>query len=158
SGRQLVLTTDAIVAGVHFLPDDPPDLVARKLVRVNLSDLAAMGAQPLGLLLDACFARDATAAWMTSFAAGLAADCSDFRAPLLGGDTVATPGPATFALTAIGSVDAGKALRRSGAKAGDRIWTSGTIGDGAFGLLAAQGQGGALKADEVAYLAGRYRL
>ncbi len=157
-GRQLVLTTDAIVAGVHFLADDPSDLVARKLVRVNLSDLAAMGAEPVGMLLDACFARDAGLDWMRLFAQGLAADCAQYGVPLLGGDTVATPGPATFAVTAIGSVEAGKALRRSGARAGDRIWVSGTIGDGAFGLLAARGQGGTLTPSEIEYLARRYRL
>jgi thiamine-monophosphate kinase len=157
-GRRLVLTTDAIVAGVHFLPDDPPALIARKLVRVNLSDLAAMGAVPAGLLLAACFAKGTDLAWMKAFAAGLRADCAEYEAPLLGGDTVATPGPATFALTAIGTVAEGKALLRSGARAGDRIWVSGTIGDGAFGLLAAQGQAAVLAAGDSDYLARRYRL
>ena len=158
AGFRLVLTTDAIVAGVHFLPDDPPDLVARKLARVNLSDLAAMGATPTGLLLAACFPRDAGLPWIEKFAAGLAADCAQFKVPLLGGDTVATPGPATFSLTAIGMVESGQELRRSTARVGDTIWVSGTIGDAAFGLLAARGETGTLNAADTDYLAGRYRL
>ncbi|HEY1722351.1 MAG TPA: thiamine-phosphate kinase [Magnetospirillaceae bacterium] len=157
-GHSLVMTTDAIVAGVHYLPDDAPELVARKLVRVNLSDLAAMGAIPKGLLLVASFARNATATWMEEFAGGLAADCNTFGVSLLGGDTVATPGPATFALTAIGMVETGKELRRSRAQVGDTIWVSGTIGDGAFGLVAARGEASALKPNDIAALSVRYRL
>jgi len=158
AGRRIALTTDAIVAGVHFLPDDPPDLVARKLVRVNLSDLAAMGAEPAGLLLAACFPQSAEAAWIERFAAGLAADCGGFAVPLLGGDTVATPGPATFVVTAVGTVEAGMELRRSTARIGDRLWVSGTIGDGAFGLFAARGAATALAPEEAAFLRDRYRL
>jgi thiamine-monophosphate kinase len=157
-GTSLVMTTDAIVAGVHYLVDDAPDLVARKLMRVNLSDLAAMGAAPVGVLLAACFAKDAEFVWMERFAAGLGQDCAQFKVALLGGDTVATPGPATFALTAIGTVTTGRELRRSTARIGDRIWVSGTIGDGAFGLAAARGEAGALDPAHRAYLAGRYRL
>lgn len=158
-GHQLVMTADAIVAGVHYLPDDAPDLIARKLIRVNLSDLAAMGAEQKGLLLVAAFARDADYAWMQQFAAGLASDCAHYHVALLGGDTVATPGPATFALTAIGVVETGKELRRSKARVGDQIWVSGTIGDGAFGLFAARGETGMiLTPTEIAALTGRYRL
>jgi thiamine-monophosphate kinase len=157
-GHRLVMTADAIVAGVHFLPDDAPDLVARKLVRVNLSDLAAMGAEPKGLLLVAGFARDAGLAWMEQFAAGLASDCARYRVSLLGGDTVATPGPATFALTAIGIAETGKELRRSAARIGDQVWVSGTIGDGAFGLFAARGDAVGLKPTDIAALTARYRL
>jgi thiamine-monophosphate kinase len=127
-------------------------------MRVNLSDLAAMGAEPKGLLLVAGFARDTSDAWMQEFAAGLASDCTRYHVSLLGGDTVATPGPATFALTAIGVVEKGKELRRSRARAGDQVWVSGTIGDGAFGLLAARGQAGVLKPTEVAAVSARYRL
>jgi thiamine-monophosphate kinase len=158
AGFRIVLTTDAIVAGVHFLAEDKPDLIARKLVRVNLSDLAAMGAKPVGLLVAACFPRDASLDWIEGFAAGLAVDCSAFDVSLLGGDTVATPGPATFSLTAIGEVETDRALRRSAAKVGDRIWVSGTIGDGAFGLLAARGQANALGAAHVEALRRRYQL
>lgn len=157
-GHRLVMTADAIVAGVHYLVDDAPELVARKLVRVNLSDLAAMGAEPRGLLLVASFPRDATAAWIEDFGAGLAADCASFGVGVLGGDTVATPGPATFALTAVGVVEAGKELRRSRAQIGDQIWVSGTIGDGAFGLLAARGAASVLKPTDIVALSTRYRL
>ena len=157
-GHRIVLTTDAIVSGVHFLAGDSPDLIARKLVRVNLSDLAAMGATPVGLLLAACFSRTAGLPWIEKFADGLAADCAEFNVSLLGGDTVATPGPATFALTAVGTVETGKELRRSTARVGDRIWVSGTIGDGAFGLLAARGEAGRLAPEHIATLADRYRV
>lgn len=157
-GRRLVLTTDAIVAGVHFLAQDPPKLIAQKLMRTNLSDLAAMGAAPIGVLLACCFPRDAGVEWIEEFASGLAADCRSFGLSVLGGDTVATPGPATFALTAVGSVATGCELRRSTARVGDRVWVSGTIGDGAFGLIAARGEAAALDADHALFLAGRYRL
>lgn len=156
-GHRLVVTSDAIVANVHYLADDPPDLVARKLIRVNLSDLAAMGARPVALLLAAAFARTATAEWLEAFAAGLAADTSAFGVPLIGGDTVATPGLPTFALTALGEVEAGRALLRSGACVGDDIWVSGTIGDGALGLMVLQGVV-QLPAPLAAFAADRYRL
>jgi thiamine-monophosphate kinase len=93
AGRELVIAADAMVAGVHCLPDDPPGLVARKLLRVNLSDLAAMGAVPLGYLLTLAAPRDTPDAWFAAFAAGLAADQAEFGLALLGGDTTATPGP-----------------------------------------------------------------
>lgn len=158
-GTDTVLTVDAMVAGVHFLPDDPPDLIARKLVRVNLSDLAAKGAEPVALLLAAAFPRDVTAAWLRAFAAGLGEDLTSFGTVLIGGDTVATPGPLTLSLTAIGRVAAGQGLARSGASVGDDLWVSGTIGDGALGLRAAQGDlDGRLAPDDIAFLADRYRL
>ncbi len=153
-GRELVVSADAMVQGVHFLPDDPPDLVARKLLRTNLSDLAAMGAAPLGYLLTVSVPRGTPDAWFAAFAAGLAADQAEFAIPLLGGDTTSTPGPVSLSLTIIGTVAPGAALRRNGARPGDGIWVTGTIGDGALGLLAAQG---ALE-DPDGYLAGRYRL
>lgn len=157
-GRRLVLTTDAIVAGVHFLPDDPPELIARKLVRVNISDLAAMGAEPTALLLAACFPESVELAWMDRFAAGLRGDCETFGVALIGGDTVATPGPATFALTAVGMVESGRELRRSGARVGDQVWVSGTIGDAALGLFAARGAAAGLGKTTADYLIDRYRL
>jgi len=158
-GTDTVLTVDAMVAGVHFLPDDPPDLIARKLVRVNLSDLAAKGAEPVALLLAAAFPRDVTAAWLRSFAAGLGEDLATFGTVLIGGDTVATPGPLTLSLTALGRVAAGQGIARSGASVGDDLWVSGTIGDGALGLKAARGELDAvLPPDDVAYLSDRYRL
>lgn len=153
AGRQLVLAADAMVAGVHFLPDDPPETIGRKLLRVNLSDLAAMGAAPLGYLMTCALPHGTPDGWIAGFAAGLAEDQRGFGLSVLGGDTVATPGPASLSLTIIGSVAPGRALRRAGARPGDDVWVSGTIGDGALGLLALTGR---LPAD--AWLADRYRL
>jgi thiamine-monophosphate kinase len=154
AGRQLVIAADAMVAGVHFLPDDPADLVARKLLRTNLSDLAAMGATPLGYLMTISVPLDTPDGWFANFAAGLAVDQAVFGLSLLGGDTTSTPGPISLSLTILGTVAPGTALRRSGARAGDGIWVSGSIGDGALGLLAAKGE----LADADGYLAGRYRV
>jgi thiamine-monophosphate kinase len=148
-----VVTVDAMVAGVHFLPDDPPGSIARKLVRVNLSDLAAKGAGPFAVLLAAAFPRGTDAEWLRAFAAGLAEDVRHFGIALIGGDTVSTPGPLTLSLTAMGRVGQGRALLRSGAAAGDRIWVSGTLGDAALGLKVLQGE---LAADP--WLVERYRL
>jgi thiamine-monophosphate kinase len=131
-GRELVVAADAMVAGVHFLPDDPPDLVSRKLLRTNLSDLAAMGAEPFGYLMTVAAPRDTPDAWFGSFAAGLAQDQLEFGLALLGGDTTSIPGPISLSLTIIGTVRPGRALRRTGALAGDGLWVSGTIGDGAL--------------------------
>ena len=153
AGKQLVLAADAMVAGVHFLPDDPPETIGRKLLRVNLSDLAAMGAAPLGYLMTCAFPNDTPDDWIAAFVAGLAADQKEFGLNALGGDTVGTPGPAGFSLTILGTVAPGQALRRVGARPGDEIWVSGTIGDGALGLLALTGR---LPPDP--HLADRYRL
>lgn len=153
-GMQMVAAADAIVAGVHFLTDDPPDLVGRKLLRVNLSDLAAMGATPFGYLMTVSLPRAIPEAWLAGFVAGLAADQSEFGLHLLGGDTTHTPGPISLSLTILGTVEPGRELRRAGAVVGDGLWVSGTIGDGALGLLAAQGR----LADPGGVLAGRYRL
>ena len=153
-GRELVLSADAMVAGVHFLPDDPPDLIGRKLLRVNLSDLAAKGAEPLGYLLTLAAPKETQDEWFAAFAAGLAQDQARFGCSLLGGDTVSTPGPITLSLTVIGHVAAGGAVRRSGARASDGIWVTGTIGDGALGLMAARGR----IADPSGRLLDRYRL
>src|SRR6202165_1881140 len=101
-GRELVLTVDAMVAGVHFLADDPPDLIGRKLLRVNLSDLAAKGATPLGYLMTVSAPRGTPESWFSGFAAGLAQDQREFGIGLLGGDTTSTPGPMSLSLTALG--------------------------------------------------------
>jgi thiamine-monophosphate kinase len=153
-GRDLVLTVDAMVGGVHFLPDDPPDLVARKLMRVNLSDLAAKGATPFGYLLTVSAPKATPDAWYAGFAAGLATDQAIYGAMLLGGDTTSTPGPVTLSLTAIGHVAAGAAVHRFGARPDDGIWVTGTIGDGALGLAVATGR----LADPTGHLLDRYRL
>jgi thiamine-monophosphate kinase len=153
-GRQLVLTADAMVAGVHFLPDDPPDLIGRKLLRVNLSDLAAKGAVPLSYLMTVSTPRDTPDTWFAGFAAGLAQDQATYGVSLLGGDTTSTPGPISLSLTIIGHVAPGTAVHRCGASAGDEIWVTGTIGDGALGLAAAQGR----IVDPTGFLLDRYRL
>lgn len=152
--RELVIAADAMVAGVHFLPDDPADLVGRKLLRTNLSDLAAMGAEPLGYLMTVSAPASTPDAWFAAFAAGLAADQKEFGVTLLGGDTTSTPGPISLSLTILGTVRPGEAIRRAGAAAGNAIWVSGTIGDGALGLLAATGR----LDDPTGYLIDRYRL
>lgn len=153
-GRELVISADAMVAGVHFLADDPADLVARKLLRVNLSDLAAMGAVPLGYLLTVALPRPLDEGWLAGFARGLALDQDEFRIALLGGDTVATPGPVTLSLTILGHVAPGRAWRRSGGQTGDELWVTGSIGDAALGLLALRGE----LADPDGVLADRYHL
>ncbi|MDR3533891.1 MAG: thiamine-phosphate kinase [Rhodopila sp.] len=153
-GRELVLTVDAMVAGVHFLPDDPPDLIGRKLLRVNLSDLAAKGAVPLSYLMTVSAPKDTPDSWFAGFAAGLAQDQATYGVTLLGGDTTSTPGPISLSLTIIGHVAPGTAIHRFGAQAGDEIWVTGTIGDGALGLAVARGE----IMDPTGFLLDRYRL
>jgi thiamine-monophosphate kinase len=135
AGCDLVLKTDGIVGGVHFFPDDPPDTVARKALRVNLSDLASKGARPLGFLLTLALPQGIDDAWLAPFARGLGADAEAFGCPLLGGDTDRTTGPITISIAAFGAVPHGEMLRRAGAKAGDRVVVTGSIGDAALGLL-----------------------
>ena len=158
AGWSVVATVDTVISGVHFLAEDPPDLVARKALRVNLSDLAAMGAEPLGYLLVAAFPPQTEEAWVARFAQGLALDQAEFEIGLLGGDTAATPGPLSLTITALGQVEAGRALLRSGASPGDRVYVSGTLGDGALGLKVARGAGAGLAASSRAFLLERYRL
>ena len=133
SADDIVVTTDAIVEAVHFLPDDPPDTIARKALRVNLSDLAAKGAVPAGFVLTLAL-RAVDDAWLAPFARALGEDAASFRCPLLGGDTVSTPGPLTISITAFGRVLPGRMIRRAGAEPCDRVVVTGTIGDAALGL------------------------
>jgi thiamine-monophosphate kinase len=160
-GDDIVVTTDAIVEGVHFLSLDPPDTISRKALRVNLSDLAAKGATPAGFVLTLAL-RDADEAWLEPFARGLGEDATFFGCPLLGGDTVSTPGPLMISITAFGRVPAGRMVHRSGAKPGDRVVVTGTIGDAALGLDILKGgaTATALAADAATteMLAGRYRV
>ena len=134
AGCDLVLKTDGIVGGVHFFPDDPPDMVAKKALRVNLSDLAAKGATPLGFLLTLALPEEVGDAWLAPFARGLGADVQAFGCPLLGGDTDRTGGPITISIAVIGVVPQGRMVRRAGAQAGERVVVTGTIGDAALGL------------------------
>jgi len=160
-GEDIVVTTDAVVEGVHFLPDDPADTIARKALRVNLSDLAAKGATPAGFVLTLAL-RAADEAWLTSFARGLGSDAGLFGCPLLGGDTVSTSGPLTISITAFGRIPEGKMVHRRGAKPGDRVVVTGTIGDATLGLdVLRDGAVGAALAEDAAAkaaLVGRYRV
>lgn len=133
-GFDLVITKDALVEGVHFLPDDPLDLVARKLLRANLSDLAAKAAEPFGYFLAVSWPQRCGWPERELFARGLAEDGQTFNVSLLGGDTTSTPGPLTASVTMLGWVREGQMVKRSGAKPGDLLVVSGTIGDGCLGL------------------------
>lgn len=134
AGDDLVLTADAVIAGVHFFPEDAADMVAKKALRVNLSDLAAKGARPLGFLLTLALPKSVPEAWVELFAHGLGDDAEFYECPLLGGDTVRTGGPIAISVTALGSVPKNTMVRRSGAHAGDAVMVTGTIGDAALGL------------------------
>ena len=157
-GRDLVLTTDALVAGVHFFADDPAGAIARKALRVNLSDLAAKGAAPLGFLLSLALPAGWTADWLEDFARGLGEDARAYDCPLLGGDTVKTPGPLTLSITALGSAPTGGMVARTGVRPGDRLYVSGTIGDAALGLRLRLGQGPLLSEARRLHLLDRYLL
>ncbi|MCR9175752.1 MAG: thiamine-phosphate kinase [Alphaproteobacteria bacterium] len=157
-GQAWTVTVDALVAGVHFLADDPPDLIARKALRCNLSDLAAMGAVPAGYTLALALPRGMEDAvpWIEQFAIGLGQDQAEFGIHLFGGDSVSTDGPIWASITAFGTVSGDRPLRRSGARPGDDIWVSGTLGDAALGLLVLRGQ--ILRDDVTESLVGRYHL
>jgi len=133
-GHELVITKDAISEGIHFIGNESPDLIAGKALRVNLSDLAAMGAEPICYFLALMLPKNTTEDWLEKFAQGLKTTQDEFSIYLAGGDTTATNGSLSISITAIGSVPKGKALRRSGAKIDDDIYVSGTLGDSALGL------------------------
>lgn len=157
-GRCLVMTKDMLVAGVHFLADDDPGLIARKLLRVNLSDLAAMGAAPRAYLLGLALPNSVGEGWLRGFVEGLARDQAAYDITLIGGDTVSTDGPFTASLTALGEVRAGHELRRVGAVAGDLVFLSGSLGDAALGLAVLTGALKGLDDDAEAALRDRYHL
>jgi thiamine-monophosphate kinase len=158
AGCQLVAKTDAIIGGVHFLPDDPADLVARKALRVNLSDLAAKGAQPIAYMLALALPATIEEDWVAAFARGLATDQAEYNVHLIGGDTDSTPGPITIAVMAFGEIATGRIIRRGGAQAGDQIFVSGTIGDAVLGLRLLRGQIPSIDVAATQFLVGRYRL
>lgn len=159
-GHELVVTVDAVVAGVHFFPDDPPDAIAVKALGVNISDLAAKGAAPAGFLLALALPDDWLEAWLAAFADGLGKAAQAFACPLLGGDTVRANGALSLSITAVGQVPAGRIVRRGAAQVGDRICVTGTIGDAALGLTLRQGVdapwASALTGEERDYLVDRY--
>ena len=157
-GASLVVTKDLMVAGVHYPEGEEPAVLARRLLRVNLSDLAAMGAIARSYALGLALPFDVGDAWVEAFAAGLARDQEAFGISLIGGDTVATEGPAVLSLTAFGTVENGAYLPRAGAREGDDIYVSGTIGDATLGLRAVQGGLAALPPEDRAALAERFRL
>ena len=156
AGCDLVLTCDALVAGAHFFADDPPASIARKALRVNLSDLAAKGARPLGFLLSLALPSDWTEAWLAAFAAALGEDGATYGCPLAGGDTVKTPGPLTLSIAAFGAVPSGRMAARTGVRPGDRLYVTGTIGDAAIGLRLRQGRGPDLPPADRDFLHRRY--
>lgn len=140
-GCEIVATKDAVVAGVHFFADDFADSIARKALRVNVSDLAAKGADPLGFLLALALPPGTSVEWLGEFARGLGEDAKAYGIQLLGGDTVKTPGPLMISITALGAVPTGRMVARTGVRAGDAIYVSGTIGDAAIGLQLRRGEG-----------------
>lgn len=133
-GHDLVVSKDMLVADRHFFSHDPPAVIAAKALRVNLSDLAAKGAAPLGFLLGLALAEDWQVDWLEAFSRGLAADAARYDIPLLGGDTVKAHGGTTLSVTVLGSVPKGRMVRRTTGRAGDLLYVTGTIGDAALGL------------------------
>ena len=157
-GYELVVTADALIGGVHFRATDDPGLIARKALRVNLSDLAAMGAVPMGYLLTMALPPEIDDRWIETFADGLKQDQETFAVHMMGGDTVSTSGPLALTITALGQVGEGRALRRAGARVGDDIYVSGTIGDGGLGLAVLEGQLPGLGPEDGDYLTRRYHV
>ncbi|MCP5411120.1 MAG: thiamine-phosphate kinase [Alphaproteobacteria bacterium] len=158
AGHDLAVTTDAIAAGTDFFADDPPGTVAQKALRVNLSDLAAKGAAPAAYLLNLTLPRDVGEDWLADFAQGLKQDQAEFAVSLLGGDTSASDGGLSIAVTAFGFVPQGRMLRRSGARIGDHVYVTGTIGNSGGGLAVLRGAGHALAAAARDSLVARYRV
>jgi thiamine-monophosphate kinase len=156
-GEEVVLKTDLIAEGIHFLPEDPPGAIAKKALRVNLSDLAAKGATPVGYLLSIALPSTWTEAWVKDFTQGLKQDQEHFEVTLFGGDTNRSPGGLIVSVAAIGRVPRGEMVLRSGARPGDLIFVSGTIGDAALGLRLRLGTLDATPAGEgAAHLLDRY--
>ena len=158
AGASLVVTKDLMVAGVHYPEGEEPVTVARRLLRVNLSDLAAMGATATAYALGLALPEDIADVWVEAFAAGLARDQEAFGVALIGGDTVATKGPAVLSLTAFGTVAGDACLTRAGAGEGDDIYVSGTVGDATLGLRAVRGGLADFTTEDHAALAARFRL
>lgn len=157
-GKQLIITTDTLVEGIHFLPDDPMGTVAQKLIRVNASDVLAKGGVPWAAVLSLSWTQGRSTKHIQSFADGLKADLKQWGIALMGGDTTSTKGPVTVGLTLIGLCDVSGPVLRSTAQIGDDIWVTGTIGDGAMGLYAARGEMSELAPEDSALLAWRYRV
>lgn len=157
-GAEIVLKTDAIIGGVHFFAEDDAACVAQKALRVNLSDLAAKGAKPLGYLLSLALPKGIGEDWIARFTQGLCEDAERYGCPLFGGDTDRTPGPIMISVAMFGNLPAGSMVRRAGARPGDLVFVSGTIGDAALGLALRQGVEAKLSEAQRAHLASRYLL
>jgi thiamine-monophosphate kinase len=157
-GKQLILTTDAIVEGVHFLPNERAGVIAQRLLRTNISDLAAKGARPSGYLLTLALPDARNEDWVSEFAEGLRVDQDKYGILLLGGDTVSTSGPIIASVTALGTVFSSGMVTRGGACVGDDLWVTGNIGDAGLGLLVAQGQVPQLAEKDKIWLSNRFRL
>jgi thiamine-monophosphate kinase len=157
-GHELVVTTDGLIAGVHFFAGEDAGHVARKAFRVNLSDLVAKGALPLGYLLSLALPKEIDDVWLRLFAGALQDEGETCSCPLYGGDTDRTPGPLTVSITMFGSVPRGVMVRRAGAKPGDLVFVTGSIGDAALGLALRQGATWKLRDGERDHLLSRYRL
>ena len=158
-GCDIVVTTDPIVAGVHFLADERADDIAWKAIAVNVSDLAAKGALPLGYTLALAFPAPPEHAWMAQFAQGLAGAQKAFGCTLMGGDTDRTPGPLSVSVTIFGAVPSGAMVRRKGGSPGDAIFVTGTLGDAALGLALHREPGllaDVLTSGDAGFLCGRY--
>jgi thiamine-monophosphate kinase len=145
AGCDLVLTTDGVISGVHFFAEDPPQSIAQKALRMNLSDLAAKGATPFGFLMSIALPRGTPESWLAGFAEGLSRDIAHYTCPLLGGDTDHTPGPLSISISAFGAVPHGRMVRRATAKPGDAIAVTGTIGDAALGVLIRRDPGSTMR-------------
>ena len=156
-GTKLVVTTDTIVAGIHYVGDEAPELIAAKLLRVNLSDLAAMGATPRAYTLNVALPTEIDDCWLEAFTDGLADDQARFNVVLIGGDSVGTTGPVVLSLTGYGEVPASGAVLRSAAQPGDNVYVSGTIGDGALGLRVVKGHLPGLPERDADALIARYQ-
>ena len=157
-GFDLIVTTDQIAEGTDFFAHDPAGSIAQKALRVNLSDLAAKGAKPEFYLLNLALPAGMTMEWLKAFAAGLQADQDKFKISLLGGDTSRTEGPLAITITAFGFVPEGKMITRGGARVGDAIYVTGTIGDSGGGLAIFKREKHSLSEQDRDYLTGRYRL
>ncbi len=152
AGQELVVTSDALIEGVHFRRADPAEKIGAKALRVNLSDLAAKGADPVGYLLALCLPAWTDESWIQQFAGGLAQDQQRFHVTLLGGDTTAIPGPLVISITALGVSPAGAAIHRHGATPGDAVFVTGTVGDAACGLSLLKAENSAGGAEDAALI------
>lgn len=159
-GHEMLVTTDALVGEVHFLETDPPETIARKALGVNISDLAAKGATPTGFFLAIALPAAPDMEWLEKFTEGLGDYSRRFHIPLMGGDTTSTPGPLTLTITAMGHVPAGTMPQRAGARPGDKVFVSGSVGDsgGGLQLLQTPEAGTHLSPEHHAHLISRYRI